>query len=77
MPGAVYVFSTTPISSANFATSAEVGYGMYARYQCYKAAGLRLRAIRVQCQSSYIYCLMMLLQIATHLPMCVRRDGRA
>lgn len=64
------------VSSADFATNAEVGYGIDARYQCYKAAGLRFRAICVQCQSSYIYCLMLLLHIATHLPRCVRRDGR-
>lgn len=74
MPGAVYVFSTTPVSSGDFATNAEVGYGLYARYQCYKAAGLRFRAICVQCQSSYIYCLMLLLHVATHLPWCVGRD---
>lgn len=76
MPGAVYVSSTTPVSSADFATNAEVGFGIDARYQCYKAAGLRFRAICVQCQSSYTCCLMLLLHIATHLPRCVRRDGR-
>lgn len=64
----VYVFSNPPVSSAYFATNAEVGYGISARYQCYKAVQLIFRAMCVQWHYPYIYGVILPLNIAIHLP---------